>query len=107
MKLWQLFYFQVLVGSRGGQKPEFFQNPGFGSNPGFKQNYSSPFGFPMTLQYMGMCHGFMITFIIRIIPIQFLTLKLGFEWKNFRLQYATIDYDLEKFHTFVVYDTQS
>ena len=49
----------------------------------------------------------MITFIIRIIPIQFLTLKLGFEWKNFRLQYATIDYDLEKFHTFVVYDTQS
>ena len=61
----------------------------------------------MILQYMGMCHGFMITFIIRIIPIQFLTLKLGFEWKNFRLQYATIDYDLEKFHTFVVYDTQS
>ena len=44
---------------------------------------------------------------MRIIPMQFLTLKLSFKWNNFRLWYANRDYDFEKFHTFVVYDTQS
>ena len=61
----------------------------------------------MILQYMGMCQGLMINLIIRIIPIQFLTLKHSFVGKNLRLQYANRNYDLEKFHTFLVYDTQS
>ena len=27
---------KINIGSRDGQKPEFFQNPGFGFNPGYK-----------------------------------------------------------------------
>ena len=95
---------------RDGKKSRFFQNLGFSSNPGFDLNqvvlgFSWFLPVPITLyvfQYIQVCicHRFRIGLKIRIMTMQFKALKLSFKQYNFRVLYASRDYDHEKFHNF-------